>query len=470
MQPNILLICDDQHRYDCLGINGHKSLRTPNLDRLATEGVRFENAFTPCPVCTPSRVSMLTGQWSFKHGMLSIPEWTELSMINWEPEHPSFPRELKNAGYYLGHVGKWHSDCEPHKNANPSPYDIGFDDFIPESDYHVYCVKNNIRSMHYEPVESTVPWDKWKSKVDEFVGSDESRLNWGAGKVVDLIEKHSSGKPFFIRWDPTEPHLPNVVPRDYADKYPVKDIELWGSCADTLDNKSYALRQYALSWGIENLSDDEIKSVISLYLANIELLDKQVGRLLDTLESQGLTQNTLVIFTSDHGDTCGSHRLIDKHFTMYDDITHVPLIMRWPGMLQAGQVRSDFVSSSVDLATTILSAADVAVPSTFQGMSLLEDTGREDIISAYHGGNIGLFTQRMLRNKKWKYVYNATDRDELYNLEKDPWEMNNLIYNEDDSEIVRQMRLRLAEWLESAGDRLIESPWIQSQLCHNRKL
>jgi len=472
MQPNILYIGSDQHRYDCVGANGHKILKTPNLDKLAAEGIRFTKAFTTCPICTPARVSLLTGQWSFKHGVLSIPEWSELA-ISLAEGTPTFSNQLKNAGYFMGYVGKWHASGVPFANIKPSPFDLGFEEFIPEHQYYDWAKENGVQHAHFDFNASDNPSKKWGSRVDKNITPEQSKLHWGADCTIDMLKNNANtDKPFFIRWDPSEPHIPNVVPEPYASMYPPEEIELPKSIEDTFEGAPYARRQLKLSWEIEDLTDDDIRRLMSLYYGEISLMDHEIGRVLAELDKLGIADNTLVIYSTDHGDMCGSHRLIDKHFNMFDDITHVPLIMKWKGHIAAGSVSSDYVAHTIDLASTICEAAGAEIPESFQGISLLNagKTGREDIYSAYHGAHLGLISERMLRNDNYKYIYNATDKDEFYDLKNDPWEMNNLIYSEAHHEIIKQMRLRMAEWMNDTGDTLISCPWIRVQLLKNKKL
>jgi arylsulfatase A-like enzyme len=264
--------------------------------------------------------------------------------------------------------------------------------------------------------------------------------------------------------------LPSYVPIDYAKKY--ENTPIWQSCIDDLKNKPYALRNLKRSWEIENLTDGDISRSIGLYLAEVELMDYNIGRLLDEIEALGLSNNTAIIYTTDHGDMCGSHRLVDKHFNMYDDITRVPLIIKYQKMFKSGSVSEDYVCNAIDLASTICDIAEVATPETFEGISLKNEgkTGRKDIISAYYGGPSGLYTQRMLRNDDFKYVYNATDIDELYDMKNDPWELHNLVYDGNFNLILGEMRKRLIEVLRDIKDPIAFSPWIVKPLIKNIKL
>ncbi len=460
-RPNILLIHSDQHRYDCLGCNGHPFLRTPHLDRLAGEGIRFSHAFCPAPLCTPARSSLLSGQWSFRHGCIANSDTEAFRPM---PEGtPLFTTVLREAGYNLGYVGKWHVD------PDRGPCDYGFDTYIAESDYAKW---REGAGLPPAPRESG-----WLGEVDPHISPEQSRLAWGADRVIGLLEERAdSGEPFFLRWDPSEPHLPNRVPEPYASLYPPDTIPEWTGFRETFVNKPYIQRQQLHTWGLQDWTWEDWAPLVSRYLGEISLLDAQVGRVLEALKRSGAAENTWVVYASDHGDMCGSHRMIDKHFVMYDDVVRVPLIVRPPPGYRSGEICDAFISNAVDLAATFCEMAEVSCPETFQGRSLvplLRDGGddreaRTDILSAYHGNQFGLYSQRMVRDRRWKYVWNATAEDELYDLENDPGELRNRAFDERVTGELSRLRGRLVAWMEETGDRLL-NPWTRTQLAEGRR-
>ena len=191
--------------------------------------------------------------------------------------------------------------------------------------------------------------------------------------------------------------------------------------------------------------------------------------LLDLLDQLGLDENTMVVYTADHGDMCGGHGMVDKHMVMYDDVVRVPLIVRWPGRARPGAVCDAFVSHAIDLATTFCAAARAPVPETFQGQSLLsllagkEKDGRQDILSMYHGNQFGLYSARMVRDRRHKYVWNASAEDELYDLELDPGELHNLATDPACRDELARLRHRLVAWMDEIGDPLLNG-WTRRQL------
>lgn len=449
-QPNILLIHTDQHRFDCVGANGHPFLQTPHLDRLAREGMNFTHAFSPIPVCIPARNSLLYGQWPTEH----------LSIANWNTEAPraatgageTLSACLKGVGYSLKHVGKWH--IHPTKK----PMDYGYGEDVPENNYGAWRAEQG-----FDPKPNT---QGWFGEVDPHIPPEASRLAWGADCVIDAIER--SDGPFFVHWETNEPHLPNVVPEPFASMYRPEDCDPWPGFSDPLLGKPYIQGQQKRTWGVDYWTWENWAPIVARYLGEISLLDAQIGRVLDVLDRLGLTENTLVIYTPDHGDMCGSHGMVDKHYVMYDDIVRVPLLMRWPKRLAAGVTSEAFVSNALDVATTLCDVAGADVPNTFRGVSLLDgETGREDILTMYHGNQFGLYSQRMVRNGQWKYVWNATAEDELYDLENDVGEIQNLAQDSGHIDILAHMRRRLVFWMEEIEDPLLNN-WNRDQLLDNR--
>jgi arylsulfatase A-like enzyme len=450
-------------------------VQTPSLDKLTKEGIQFTNAYTPCPICTPARASMLTGQWSFKHQNITIPHWTEVQRTHQE-RLPTFPEVLKENGYYLGYIGKWHVDYQ----GKMSPEQLGFDSYIPESEYDRWRANMGLpqSELHvdWEAIDNAEMFDRLiRGGVDKYITPNESKLHWGANQVIELLHARSeTDEPFFIRWDPSEPHLTNVLPEPYASMYNPLDVQPWGSFKEDFHNKPYIQRQQLHSWGIHEWTWEDWAPIVARYYGEISLLDNEIGRVLETIEKLGIKENTMIVYTSDHGDMCGSHRMMDKHYVMYDDVTRVPLIISWPGKVTP-KVFDGFVCNAIDLASTLCDVTGSLIPNTFQGRSLLplilgeKYALREDIFAAYHGAQFGLYSQRMIRDRQWKYIWNLTAEDELYDLESDPWELENLASDPNYKDILKLKRDRMFQWLNETGDPLL-NPWTHFQLSYGRKV
>jgi arylsulfatase A-like enzyme len=274
--------------------------------------------------------------------------------------------------------------------------------------------------------------------------------------------------------DHVEPHLPCYPVEQFLKMYDPAAIKPWGNFPDSFTNKPYIQKQLLVNWGLEGLTWEEWARYVQRYLAMISQLDDAIGLVLQGLRQLGIEENTLVIYTADHGDACGGHGMIDKHYSMYEDVTHIPLIMRWPGVIKPGSHCDEFVIHALDLAATLPEAA--GVPFECQGRSLLPllrgqapPDWRHYAFSTHNGAQFGLYTMRMIRDKRWKYVWNPTDTDELYDLQEDPWEMENRIGKAECAEVLGRLRQDLAADLSRRGDKLMNN-WTLSQLKAGHKL
>ncbi|HHX43843.1 MAG TPA: sulfatase-like hydrolase/transferase [Chloroflexi bacterium] len=460
-RPNILLIQSDQHRYDCTGMGGHPFIRTPALDGLAREGVWFTHAFTPSPICCPARQSLLCGLWPEQHGGL----WNYGGGLPLPPfEQATWTAALRDAGYRLGHVGKW----QEHPTRGPAAF--GFSDVVPTEAYGAWRRSAGLPELRPEG------W-RWFGGVDP-VAPEQTRPFWLAARAVGLLERYAAGsQPWHLRLNFDEPHLPCYPAAPYAQLYHPDDVPPWGNAEDRLEGKPYIQRQQRASWGLEAFTWRDWSVYVARYLAIITQIDAAIGLVLDALERLGLADSTLVIYTADHGDACGSHGLIDKHYTMYDELVRVPLVVRWPGVATRGTVSDAMVTQALDLAATMCEVAGLPVPHHCQGRSLVPilrgDTPADwpqEVVATYSGAQFGLYTQRMLRDRHWKYVWNPTDVDELYYLVEDPWEVVTRAPDPAWAHVLSDMRARLYERLRAQGDPLVGNESMRRQLVDGHKL
>lgn len=459
-RPNILFIFSDQHRYDCARYSGHPLLQTPALDRLAGEGLRFTQAITPSPICTPCRASLFTGLWPSKH--LCIANGDTESPGAPEMTVPSFGAVLRDAGYRTHYVGKW--------QVHPAlgPLESGFETWRRPEEYEGW-----FRERSGRETRAGFPW--WGG-VDERLRVEDTMLAWGADRIIEFLsEPAASDRPFLACWCPREPHLPGIVPGELSGLYPSREIAPWDNFPDPLVGKPAMQRQQRMTWRVEDWTWDAWASVVSRYLATVHLMDMQIGRILSALDVLGLADNTMVVYSSDHGDLCGSHGMVDKHYVMYEEVVRVPLLVRWPGRIAPGSAAGDYVIHALDLPPTFCDAAGAAAPPEYQGESLLplltrgEPLDRQDGFSMYFGNQFGLFSQRMVRTDRWKYVWNAVARDELYDLKHDPAELNNRSAEPSLRPLKTEFQARLVHWMERTGDRLLNN-WTREQLLEGRSI
>jgi len=460
-RPNILLIYSDQHRYDCVRANGHPLVRTPSMDRLAREGMRFTQAYTPIPMCVPARVSFLTSQWAMQHQVLFNFDAEAFKPLPVDP--PTTVKSVQRAGYHTIHIGRWHVD------PKRTPLDFGAHDYVPDWRYAKWRAARGLG-----PRTAT---DGALSCADVATPADKSPLYWSATQVIDWLDRaRQDDDPFLIRWQMTEPH-PHYRPSEpYASMYDPAQIAPWPGFADEFANKPYFQRQMRATWGLEGKTWDDWAPVVAHCLGVISELDANIGRVLDALDARGLAENTLVVYSTDHGDMCGSHGMVDKHGIMYDDVVRVPMIARLPGVVRAGSTCDAFVSNVIDLGATFCDLAGAEPPPGAMGLGLrglFEDPAatwpREDIYSTYHGNQFGGYSQRMVRDHRWKYIWNATAEDELYDLESDPGELVNLATEGTHGAELSRLRGRLVSWMEQTDDGLLNH-WTRAQLLKGRKL
>jgi arylsulfatase A-like enzyme len=458
-KPNILLIFSDQHRFDCVGANGHALVKTPNMDRLAAEGANFTHAFSPVPMCVPARCSLLTGQWPSRHGVVFNYDGETFKRL--DADVPTFTSAVQRAGYRTVHIGRWNVDQQR------TAIDYGCHDFVPDWRYGKW------RSAKGLP---PVPRDQgWRGQVDRYARPEESSLAWGADQVIRYLGVcRQETDPFCIQWHMVEPHPPCCPPEPYASMCAPEGIPPWLGFDDGLHGKPLIQRQMRLNWGVDGMPWGEWQPTVARYFGVISLLDNQIGRVLDALERLHYAENTLVVYTSDHGDMCGSHGMVDKHYVMYDDVVRVPLIMRWPGTIPTGRTVDDFAANSLDLASTFCEVAGAKTPETFQGESLVgaatgtRSTDRSDIFSVYSGNQFGAYSSRMVRDRRWKYVWNATAEDELYDLQADPGETTSRIADPVCRKQLVRLRTRLIAWMEQTHDALL-NPWVRKQIGEGLK-
>ena len=443
MKPmNVLLINSHEHRYDCLAGHGHPLIKTPGFDRLMAEGVDFTRAYATSALTSAARAGLITGQWPVQ--MQSGSAWgLETFRTATDREH-TVPGRLKEVGYGLGWVGNFF-----HETAE-TPEELGFDVFVNDDRYLAWRRGQGLPAF-------TAP--DWGGAIDTTIREHDSRLAWSQQQVRTTIESLGEGAaPWFVRWDPLEPSTPVHPPYPFGSQYQPETIMPWPSFPDTLEGKPSIHAAHRQVWHLDQMKWDDWAPVVSRYLGEVCHLDHQIRGLLDYLDEAGLAESTVVIYTSDHGAMVGSHGLLGSAYLAYEDVLHVPLIVRWPGRLEAGTTCDHFVHSSIDIAATIAEIAELPLARDQAGMCLAENVEEEadylrpDTFSAWPGGLAGTFRQRVVREVRWKYVWNASTEDELYDLDADPHEMTNRIHDPACDEELRRLRERLLDWMTDLDD------------------
>ena len=448
--PNILLIVSDQQRRDTVGAYGSAICRTPRMDRLAAEGLTFDAAYTPCGLCSPVRCSLLSGVYPHGHRVL-----TNVSLhpirASLEPEDDRLTPALKAAGYQLGAVGKWHV------NDKKTPLDFGFDDYVSLGDYTSWR-----RAQGLPIPEAMSDYTVQRAELDP-VPVEQSQPAWLCDRGIELLQRYAGRKaPFFLRIDFHGPHFPNVVPEPFKSMYDPAGIPPWPNAADTLDGKPAVQRIKQRHWQTEGKDWAWWQPLIATYLGEISLIDQEVGRVLDRLEALGLAEDTLVVWTTDHGDTIGAHGICNKDYTMYDEIYRVPMLARWPGVIAPGSRSGAVVHHFLDLFATFRDVAGAGPAEGTHGRSLAPlmqgeappPSWPEEAFCQFHGSHMGLYSMRLLRTPRFAYIYHTNDIDELYDHETDPHELRNLAQDLRMTEVLAGLKRRMVHWMAATNDHL----------------
>ena len=426
MRPNILWICTDQQRYDTIRALGNEHINTPHIDRLVAEGTAFTHAFCQSPICTPSRASFLTGMYpSSGHGCCNGNDY-------WAGAAPLVTQLLADGkDYDCGLAGKLHlagaaGRIEPRGDDG----------------YRVFHWSHDSRDL-WPKGHAYAAWVHQKGPVLAELREDTARLPptlhqtaWCADMAIDFMNEERSD-PWLMSVNMFDPHSPFDPPQEYLDRYDPALLPdpLWS------DEDPVAHAKLGPLDGAASIDLPRAKEVLAAYYAMIELIDDNVGRMLAALEESGQRENTLVIFTSDHGELAGDHQLVGKGCRFYECLVRVPLVCSWPGMVREGAVSAALVEL-IDIAPTLLELAGVEAPQRMQGRSLwplltgAASEHREYVRCEYYRalnpdapgrehlqGNYAT----MIRDRRHKLVcYHDRTAGELFDLEADPGEFDNL--------------------------------------------
>ena len=357
MQPNLLFIMTDQQRFDALGANGNNGIRTPNLDRLAAGGVNVQQYFSNCPVCVPSRVTLFTGRYPHSHRVRENHNFLEAGR-----EIHLF-RVLKKAGYSIGYVGKNHlledpefvnfnyADVWGHNHqAGPAEQEVAhFGRSRGAVMREVACWAG--ATFHDYPPESTVPYVK-------------------ASSAMRFLQERPQDRPFCLCLSFSDPHAPHIALRKYEKVYPLEEMALHPVCEGELDEKASRFPVKYRAQGSHLASEQDKRRFMAVYYSMISWVDEQIGRVLGKLDELGLRENTIVVFTSDHGEFCFEHGMCKKDLVLLDSLLHVPLVISWPGQLEPARIAHTFMEE-VDVMPTLLDLMGVAAPYGVQGASIM---------------------------------------------------------------------------------------------------
>ena len=429
----LVIVTDDQARWS-LGCYGNKEAKTPHMDRLAKDGARFINAFVATPVCSPSRVSFLTGRYGTQN---KITDWITPDEakggLGIPSEAMTWMTVLQRAGYHTGLIGKWHLGMLPqfHPTKNGFNHFMGF--------------LGGGNSPMNPTLEVNGKDEKLKGSLPDIVTDD----------AIDFVKKNKD-RPFALMLNFREPHAP-YAPTPAVDAEPFKNLD------PTIP-------------AFPGLKVKQVKNLTKQYYASVHSVDRNLGRLLEMLDQLGLRENTIVVFTSDHGYMIGHHGLwhkgnavwivegreTERRPNMFDHSLQVPLIVRWPGVVKGGTEVNQLVSN-IDTFASMLGMLKVDPPEKYkqEGKDFApilrgEKTKWRDAVFAQYDPHIGLTgNMRSIRTDRWHLVrqYKKNGQpDELFDLQSDPEELRNLYDEAAHREVRDQLQAHLAEWMRSVDD------------------
>jgi len=435
-QPNILWYCTDQQRFDTIKVLGNPYVDTPNIDKLVQSGVAFTHAYCQSPICTPSRSSFLTGLYparlhNTRNGNDTFPDFP-----------PLITKLIAETGYRCGNIGKFHLTSSGHRTEPRLDDGMAYWQFshAPRDDWeegHHYADWVNERGGDLDSMRNS----------PERVPPEYHQTTWATECALEFIDVNSQ-TPWLLCMNIYDPHPPFIPPKVYADMFDPdempgpyfrdEDLETQKKLAE-IDFQGEALPPQG----------HDAKRMQAYYYAMIKQIDDQFQRVIDHLEQTGQLENTVIIFTSDHGESLGDHGLLQKGCRFYEGLVRIPLIFAWPGKFLEN-VQRDALVELLDLTSTIMEIAGLEPPEYMQGQSLIKlltddtapDEHREFVRSEYFDALDPFFTNgsgafaTMYRNRKYKLsVYHGHEIGELYDLEEDPWEFNNLWDNPDYAEV-----------------------------------
>ena len=422
-RPNILWICTDQQRYDTVRALGNAHIRTPNLDKLVAEGVAFTHAHCQSPICTPSRASFLTGMYpSSVHACINGND-------RWDEAAPLVTKTFKDAGYDCGLAGKFHLASAMAHEPELRPKDDGYRRFWYSHAPHQGIGKGNQYTDWLESIGQD--YSALKKKYG-YIPAKWHQTTWCTDRTIEFMEEKRNS-PWLCSVNIYDPHGPFDPPQEYLDRFDIDALPgpLFRESDLAAQNE---LSEVMFQTKVKRPVSPDAKLTLAKYWAQIELIDENVGRMLEALEKTGQRANTVVIFTSDHGEMAGDHGLNKKGCRFYEGLVRVPLILSWPSRFKPG-LRSDALVELLDITPTLLELAGLPVPGTMHGKSLLpilegrSDPGRHrDFVRCEYyevlQGPRSYAT--MIRTKRHKLInYHGHDMGELFDLEKDPGEFDN---------------------------------------------
>lgn len=466
-RPNVVLFVSDRQHWDSIHAGGTAGISTPHLDRLADDGVLFRRAYTTSPICTPARMALLSGVYPHAHGMVANHQCRPgPDRMQYASHVTNLAQYLRPLGYACGYSGKWHL-----ASGGRRP---GFDEFASRSkDYDVDGPEQNeilqlARRLGYTLGGKLGGDDVDPARFDPLTQVGPQLLPLAhhtathhMDRAVDWVRRMArDARPFALVYSCREPHQPFGAPIPFHGMYRPEDMPLATTRRDPAGAWVRAQRRDPnLQRTLRDLSDEQLQRVRAGFWAAVSYVDHLVGRLTMALVDTNQFDNTLFIFTSDHGEMLGHHALFGQFAVLYEDVLRIPLIVRPPHGLGRAQVCDELVSH-VDLVPTIVRWCGGAPPNGVQGVDagdLMRGGGaaiHEGVGGEYHSANWTdpLTPMRAYIGNRWKYVATQNNTDELYDFAADPFEQHNLVADPAHAEQLAASKRDFARWRQATGD------------------
>jgi len=446
-KPNLLFLMTDQQRADT--IESHTACQTPNLDKLVAGGTWFRRCYTVNPICSPARASLLSGVLPHSHGMVDVAHAVPSYRAKFDTTLPLWPQMLQRAGYDTAYFGKWHVE-RSHCLEN-----FGFETYEIEQ----YQQKLGLVEVETDLIIRRVVRQKGYADFLLYGVSEEPVEALPEYQMysdgISFLQKTAANphRPWALFICTEAPHDPFVAPRSYYERYNLDDISPPPNFDSNLADKPAIYRRIQRVW--ENLTWDDYARATACYYANCTMVDDQIRRILATLDNLNMTENTIIVFTSDHGDYMAEHRLLLKGIPAFEGVYRIPLVLNGPGIAAGRQVSA--IVSLLDLVPTLVQLTiDAEFPC--HGRSLLslirglETDWQSEAYAECHGQRFN-YTQRVLWRDDYKYVFNGFDNDELYDLANDPHELQNLAGDPIQRPILEKLATRMWEIMHETGDK-----------------
>ena len=474
-KPNILFIISDDLNTS-LGCYGHPIVKTPNIDKLAARGVRFDHAYCQFPLCGPSRNCMLTGLHPNSTGILANAQIFRQTI----PSHISLPQAFRLDCYFAARIGKLY-----HYNV---PNSIGTNGHDDPGSWEVETNPAGVDRLDEEPFIYSLTPGQFGGTLSWYASPQPDAKHTDGMEAADaewILERCAKQKdrPFFLAVGFFRPHTPYVAPKAYYDLYPVKNMPVvQGIAEDQKDIPKAALMSYKKEQ--DKLTDDLRRQAVQAYFASISFMDAQAGRVLDALERLGLKDNTVVVFTSDHGYHLGEHGLWQKQ-SLFEESTRVPLIIAGPGVAQSGSVANAPVGL-IDLYPTLTDLSHTKHPENLQGQSLVPMLQNPKVLgrgwsisqvvrgggikrfgaSAAVGDNVQRFFGYTLRTPRWRYTEWDEGRQgrELYDHDADAKEITNLADDAAHAATITELSAKLREAVKTTFPADGKTPEIKTEM------